>query len=107
MYADEEDFNDNNSPSTTASQSRFDHNNITSHLNEYIDENSSYHEDDFEEENHIYGDTMSVNRIQPNYPTIPFNNKKPIDFQSTSRMPVVSSNLWRDLFSKPAILVGQ
>jgi hypothetical protein len=78
-------------------------------MNQYDDETGSYQEedDDDDEENHVYGDTMSVERPQFNYPTIPSNNPKPIDTQSTSRMPFVSSNLWRDLFSKPAILVGK
>jgi len=34
------------------------------------------------------------------------NNRKGSDLSSTSRLPFVPSNLWRELFSKPGILVG-
>jgi len=114
IYDEEgEDFNENNSPSTTASQTSL--RNITSQLNgethninDYADETGSYQEeDDGDEETHIYGDTMSVNRAQYTRSTIATDDKKSVTSQSTSRMPFITSNLWRDLFSRPAILVGK
>jgi hypothetical protein len=50
---------------------------------------------------------MSVNRAQYTRSTIATDDKKSVNSQSTSRMPFVTSNLWRDLFSRPAILVGK
>jgi len=50
---------------------------------------------------------MSVNRPDINPTIIDSNNKKDSELSSTSRIPFVPSNLWRDLFSKPGILVGK
>jgi len=98
MYDNENDSSDIQSTSTIVSQTGFD-NNITS--NEDGDDTGSYQDDDEEDEPQMYGDTMSVNR-----PTIDSNNKKPVDSQSIPRIPFISSNFWRYLLSKPAILVG-
>ncbi len=111
---DDEGFGDNHAFSTTVSQSEFN-NNMTSQIdeetdmNEHEDDTSSYpdDDDDDEEENQIHPDTISKNRPEYHRPIIDSNDKKPLDFQSTSRMPFVASNLWRDLFAKPAILVGK
>jgi hypothetical protein len=112
MYDDEdEDSGDIYSSSTTNSQ------NMTSHLNkdipidEYDDEVSSlYQEEDDEDETDeapMYGDTRSVDRPGFNRPPIDQNSKKVPESQTTSRMSFVPGNLWSDLFSKPAILVGK
>jgi hypothetical protein len=50
---------------------------------------------------------MSVNRPDINPTIIDSNNKKDSELSSTSRIPFVPSNIWRDLFSKPGILVGK
>ena len=92
--------------------------NLTAHLpaqaeevpkTDYEDEsayqNEDIHDDETtnHEESQIFGDPMSGNR-----PAIkPSNTKKDSDLSSTSRIPFVPSNLWRDLFSKPGILVGK
>jgi hypothetical protein len=84
--------------------------NEETHMNEHEDEMSSYSDDDDDDdegENQVYPDTISVNRPESRRPIIDSNDKKPLDVQSTSRMPFVASNLWRDLFAKPAILVGK
>jgi hypothetical protein len=111
MYDDGENYNQN-SPSTTISQSSLT-TNLTSNLNqdlqlnEYDDEISSDQDEiDEDKENFIYADTMSVNRLEPKHPVNGSNNKKSVDSQSTSRMPFTLPDLWRDLLSKPAILVG-
>jgi len=88
-------------------------NNITTHsnketqLNEYDDETSSYHDDEDELENEIYGNTISVHRPDSRHPIIDSNNKKPFVSQSPYRIPFFSTNLWNDLYAKPAILVGK
>jgi hypothetical protein len=96
--------------------------NITAHLpaqteqlhkNEYEDESESYPNDENlddettnQDNSQVFGDIASNNRPDLN-PSIPnSNNRKGSDF-STSRIPFVPSNLWRDLFSKPGILVGK
>jgi hypothetical protein len=76
-------------------------------MNEYDDETSSYHDDEDELENEIYGNTISVHRPDSRHPIIDSNNKKPFVSQSSYRIPFFSTNLWNDLYSKPAILVGK
>ncbi len=80
-----------------------------SHNGEYVDgdESDSYTNED----NNQDGSQVFDEKISPNDPDInsvipDSNNKKDSDFSSTSRMPFIPSNLWRDLFSKPGILVG-
>jgi hypothetical protein len=105
IYDDEEDFGEN-SPTTTISQAKLNRNG-TSYIKEnakirdYNDEASSYQDniDDDDDDNLIYADTMSVNRPDSKNPII--------EPHSTVRIPYVQSNLWRDLFSKPTILVGK
>jgi hypothetical protein len=123
IYDDSEDFEEvSSSSSTTTSISQVKLSpNITSYLpaqteqvhkNEYEDESESYPNDENpddettnQDNSQIFGDTASNNRPDLN-PSIPnSNNRKGSDF-STSRIPFVPSNLWRDLFSKPGILVG-
>jgi len=116
IYDDGGDLADD-SPTSINSQSKFNHHNITSQVNgniqlsDYDDEAGSYQDnldddDDDEIENHIYGDTMSVNRPESKRPIIESINNENVESPSTSRIPFVSSNFWRNLFSKPAILVG-
>jgi hypothetical protein len=50
---------------------------------------------------------MSVNRLQQKSPVNDSNTKKPVGTSSTSRMPFASADLWRDLLSKPAVLIGK
>lgn len=122
LYDEEgEDSSDmNSSPITNA-------HNMTAHLSHetpidaYEDEVSPYHEeedeeDDDDEHEHnddetlnaaIHGDTRSSDRLGLNSPTINLNPSKPGTFQTTSRMSIVPTDLWTDIFSRPAILVGK
>jgi len=125
IYDDSEDFEEMSSSSSTATsipQVKITPN-ITSrlpaqaeevHKNEYEDESEAYHNDeslDDETTNHdnpqIFGDKISVNRPDINPAIIDSNNKKDLELSSTSQIPFVPTNLWRDLFSKPGILVGK
>ncbi|CAF2641332.1 unnamed protein product [Rotaria sp. Silwood2] len=54
----------------------------------------------------IFSNTISINQPDIKQPVIDSNNKKNLDQSSTIRMPFVPANLWRDLFSRPGILVG-
>jgi len=96
--------------------------NITSHLpalteevhkNEYEDESDTYqNEENVDDEttnqdnSQIFGDTIPNNRPDVNSEILDSNNRKDSYSSSTFRIPFVPSNLWRDLFSKPGILVG-
>ena len=60
-----------------------------------------------QDESQVFGDTMSVNRPDMKPGTSGSNTKKGSELSSTSRIPFLPSNLWRDLFSKPGILVGK
>jgi hypothetical protein len=76
----------------------------------YDEENSLYQDEDDNdetEETPMYADTRSVDRPGFNRPTIDSNPKTISESQTTSRMSFVPGNLWSDLFSKPAILVGK
>jgi hypothetical protein len=124
IYDDAEDFEEiSSSPSSTTSfsQSKLTAN-ITSHLpahaeeaqkHDYEEESDSYQNDINDDEttnqddSQVFGDTMSVNRPDLKPGTSSSNNKKGSDVSSTSRIPFVPSNIWRDLFSKPGILVGK
>jgi hypothetical protein len=85
--------------------------------NDYEDEPDSYqnyvNEDTIDDEttkqdgSQLFGDTISMNPPEIKPPIIDSNNKKNLDQSSTSRMPFVPANLWRDLFSRPGILVGK
>jgi len=84
------------------------------HKNNYDDESESYPNDDNlpdettnQDDSPAYGDTMLINRPAKYPGIIDSNNRKDSDLTSTSRIPFVPSNLWRDLFSKPGILVGK
>ncbi|CAF1016224.1 unnamed protein product [Adineta steineri] len=109
IYDDQVDSNDN-SPSTIISQTK-SQNNITSQFNgeaqekEY-DDPDSYTDEEDPLENEIYGNTMSVNRAELDHTVSEPVNKKPTTIETTSRLPFMSSDLWRDLFTRPAILVG-
>lgn len=109
------------SSTTSFSQSKLTPN-ITSHIpakveeaqkNEYEDESDSYQNDmnddetTNQDESQLFGDTMSVDRPDMKPGSTGSNNKKDSDLSSTSRIPFLPSNLWRDLFSKPGILVGK
>ena len=88
-------------------------------IDAYEDESSPYqegeddeevddeHEEDETEDTPIYGDTRSVDRLGLNSPAIDLNLPKAGVFQTTSRMSFVPTDLWTDLFSRPAILVGK
>ena len=45
---------------------------------------------------------MSVNRPESKPAMV-----EPNESQSTTRIPLIPSNIWHDIFSKPAILVGK
>jgi len=122
IYDDSEDFEEMSSSlsSTITANSQVKLTpNITAHLparpeevhkHEYDDE--SYQNDETlgdettnQDDPQIFGDTISNNRPDTNREIPDSNNRKGSNL-STSRMPFVPSNLWRDLFSKPGILVG-
>jgi len=63
-----------------------------------VDDETTEHSDP-----NSFGNTMPINRGEQRPPNIDSNKK---DTHSTSRMPLVPASLWRDLFSKPGILVG-
>ena len=69
------------------------------------DENSG-NETTNPDDSEVFGDTMSNNPSDMNSINPDSNNRKGSDLASTSRIPFISSNLWRDLFTKPGILVG-
>ena len=50
---------------------------------------------------------MSVNRLQQKPSVNDSNNKNPVSTSSTSRMAFAPADLWRDLLSKPAVLIGK
>ncbi len=125
IYDDSEDFEEQSSSSASTksiSQVKITPN-ITSYLpaqaeevnkNEYEEESESYPNDDHidddttnSEDSQNFGDKASVNRPDLNSPGMDSNNRKGSDFFSTSRIPFVPSNLWRELFAKPGILVGK
>ncbi|CAF3180884.1 unnamed protein product [Rotaria socialis] len=126
IYDDTEDFEEIPSPPVTSpvAQLKFTPN-ITSNRpvqpeeaenNEYEDEPDSYqnylNEDTIDDEttkqdgSQLFSDTISMNPLEIKPPIIDSNNKKNLDQSSTSRMPFVPANLWRELFSRPGILVG-
>jgi len=125
IYDDSEDFEEGSSSSTTTtmlmSQVKVTPN-ITSHLparteevhkNEYEDESDTYQNDENvddettnQDNSQIFGDTIPNNRPDINSEIPDSNNRKDSYLSSTFRMPFVPANLWRDLFSKPGILVG-
>ena len=79
---------------------------------EYQDDPYAYHDtsndleedDDDNSDDHIFADTMSVNRPESKRPTIDFN---PVDRSSTARSPFSAFNHWQGLFSRPSMLVGE
>lgn len=95
--------------------------NITAHIPAQTEEvhSSDYVDsDDFEayqNEEHQDAETTSQDDSQAFDEKLPdrnsiipgSNNRKGATSLSTSRMPFVPANLWRDLFSKPGILVGR
>jgi len=128
IYDDTEDLDEVSSSSslrtTSVSQSKSTPN-ISSHLpaqaeevhkNEYEDESDSYqndmNEDNLDDEttnqddSQLFGDTVSINRPDLKPAVLDPTHKKDPYSSSTSRLPFVALNLWRDLFSKPGILVG-
>lgn len=92
--------------------------NMTAHLSPespmdtYEDDGGPYQEDEDDEEEEeteetpIYGDARSVDQLGLNSPTSNSNHPKATAFQTTTRMSFVPTDLWTDLFSRPAILVG-
>lgn len=114
-YDDEEEGNDDNdgdlseiySPSSSISYT--DYRNISSFSQEdeqmknYDNEEPNFdqeeiEDDEEEEENHLYADSLTNQRPDSRQPLI--------DLSSTSRLPLIRTNLWKDVFSKPTILVG-
>ena len=81
---------------------------------DYGDEGDHYHNDEvIEDENPPvdektpFGDSIPNHRPDQQPPSIETNKNKPsYDLTSTSRLPFVPSNFWRELFAKPGILVG-
>jgi hypothetical protein len=123
IYDDTEDFDEISSQSTTAmSQSKFI-GNKTSPLvvqpeeipkNDYDDESDTYQNDEnIEEETshpddaNVIGDGTQNARPDTKPSNIDLNQKKTVHVSSTTRLPFVPSNLWRELFTKPGILVGK
>ncbi len=123
IYDDDnnEDFEEISSTTTSFSQIKVTPN-ITSHFpahaeevlkTDYEDESDSYqHEFNDDEttnqdESQRFADTIPAKPINRKPELSNSNNKKLPDFSSTSRLPFLSANLWRDLFSKPGILVGK
>lgn len=108
----EDDSNDINVSPIKNSHNMTAHLSHESPIDAYEDEIGPYQEDDEEdeeeetEETPVYGDARSVDRLGLNSPTIDSNHPKATAFQTTSRMSFVPTDLWTDLFSRPAILVG-
>ena len=82
--------------------------------NEYEDESDTYpneeHPDDEStpaDQSNVYVDSASGNRPDIKSSGADGSQKKGFVVSSTSRLPFVPSNLWRELFSKPGILVGK
>jgi len=81
---------------------------------DYGNEGDHYHDDEvIEDENPPvdektpFGDSIPNHRPDQQPPSIETNKNKPsYDLTSTSRLPFVPSNFWRELFAKPGILVG-
>ena len=77
-------------------------------VQDYNDEESPYHDDYYDTDGDVFSDTMYINRPESAHsPITDPNNEKAFNPQLTSRTPIASPNLWRNLFSKPAILVGK
>ena len=83
--------------------------------NEYEDESDAYHNEEnpddestlAADQSNVYVDSASGSRPDMKSPGADGSQKKGFDVSSTSRLPFVPSNLWRELFSKPGILVGK
>ena len=76
----------------------------------YHEESDGQEYQDLEEDNddHIYADTMSVNRPESKRPVSDLNPNKPSVTSTTPARTVFGAfNHWPNLFSKPTILVGQ
>jgi hypothetical protein len=113
-------------PTTTTSNSRTKTTpNTTSHLpalteevhnSDYGDgeESESYHNEDHhhdaettnQDDSQLFDEKVSINDPFLNPSVIPDSNNRKNSNLPSSRIPFVPSNLWRDLFSKPGILVG-
>ncbi|CAF0931878.1 unnamed protein product [Rotaria sordida] len=127
IYDDADETDDTPSPSsiqpttnfksTSNKTSQRDIDNEGFDNNEYEDEPESYqnsvNDDNTYDETtkqdglQLFSDTISMNKPDIKPPVIDSNNnKKNLDQTSTSRMPFVPANIWRDLFSRPGILVG-
>lgn len=136
MYADDEGVVDDldetplpppppPAPSSSMTQLKFT-SNITSNRpaqpeeaepNEYDEEQDIYqnyaNEDNVDEDttkldgSQLFGGTMPSNSPDIKPPLVDSNNRKNFDLTSTSRIPFIPSNLWRELFSRPGILVGR
>lgn len=120
---DVDDFEDASPTSTTAvSPSKFTMNK-TSPLpaqpeeiskTDYDDEADTYQNDEnlddeksHPEETNVFGEGIPSTRPDIKLPNADSNQKKGLDPPSTSRLPFVPSTLWRELFTKPGILVGK
>ena len=81
---------------------------------DYGDEGDHYQNDEVIEDetnpvdgqNNPFGDSIPSQRPDQQVPAIETNKKPTFDLTSTSRLPFVPSNFWRELFAKPGILVG-
>lgn len=86
-------------------------NSIATHIqdgaHEYDDEVNSEQDEYDDIKSYIFSDTISANRASSKQPQVDYDNTKTLEISSTSQVPFASSNLVRNLFSKPAILVGK
>lgn len=123
IYDEESELNDESSSSTMkpTSLSKLMPN-ITARLpiepeevakSEYDDEQDSYSNDEHSDDettnpdySQSFDDTDSIKHPEINSINNPDKNRKDLNTYPTSRLPFGPANLWRDLFSKPGILVG-
>ena len=119
IYDDGDGFQDMSSSSTISQVNVTpEQRNGTSYVheeNDYNDEPNLYQDisndvdeddDDDDEDSHVFADTMSVNRPEFKRPIVD-DTKKSVNGPATSRLPFLVANLWQNLFSRPAILVGK
>lgn len=90
--------------------SQFNSQSDDSNKHEYADESENYQLDDPVEEDGGHPDENNLFPDENSSPTdIDLNQNKNFDTppSTNSRLPFVPASLWRDLFTKPGILVGK
>ncbi|UJR22394.1 hypothetical protein I4U23_025455 [Adineta vaga] len=108
IYDDQEEANDDSLPANAVDPKLYNTTSQGNHEGQIkgVEEENSYPDDDDEFVDQIYGNTMSVHRIDAKRPTVDIKNEKPTRTQPSPRLPFISTDLWNELFTKPAIVVG-